>query len=223
MKLSSETISVLKNFSGINQNLEFKQGTKISTISTTKAVLAQAVVKDTFPESFCVYDLNKFLASHAMFKDSAELTFDSVNAVVFNSGRKKLNYVTAARDAILTPPEKEIKMDTVDCSFSMSADDYADIMKAVNILGSPNINVTSDGEKVYLVACNAKDAAQDKMSIEVGDGNGRVYTVVFKTENFKMIQGDYEVSISFKGFANFKNTKEDIQYWVAFEAPESTF
>ena len=61
MKLSNETISVLKNFSGINQNLEFKQGTKISTISTTKAVLAQAVVKDTFPQSFCVYDLNKFL------------------------------------------------------------------------------------------------------------------------------------------------------------------
>ena len=68
-----------------------------------------------------------------------------------------------------------------------------------------------------------KDEAQDKMSIEVGDGNGREYTIVFKTENFKMLQGDYEVSISFKGFANFKNTKDDIQYWVAFEATESTF
>ena len=223
MKLSTETISILKNFSGINQNLEFKQGNKLSTISTTKAVWAQAVIKDDFPKNFCVYDLNKFLASHAMFKDSAELSFDKDNIVTFNSGRRRLSFVTAARDAILTPPDKEIKMDAVDCSFSMSTDDYSDIMKAVNVLGSPNITVSSDGEKVYLVAGNAKDDSQDKMSIEVGDGNGRQYKIVFKTENFKMLQGDYDVKIAFRGFANFANTKDEIQYWVAFEGPESTF
>ena len=38
-----------------------------------------------------------------------------------------------------------------------------------------------------------------------------------------MIPGDYDVEISFKGFAHFKNTKEDIQYWIAFEAKESTY
>jgi hypothetical protein len=33
-----------------------------------------------------------------------------------------------------------------------------------------------------------------------------------------MINGSYAVSISFKGMVNFKNTKEDIQYWIAFES-----
>ena len=36
-----------------------------------------------------------------------------------------------------------------------------------------------------------------------------------------MVLGEYEVQISFKGFAHFKNTKDDIQYWVAFEKNES--
>jgi hypothetical protein len=223
MKLSSETIAILKNFSGINQNLEFKQGNKLSTISTTKAVWAQANIKDDFPKSFCVYDLNKFLASHAMFKDSAEMTFESDNRVTMSSGRRRYIFTPAARDAILTPPDKDIKMDKVDCSFIMSADDYADIMKAVNVLSSPNISVVSDGDKVSLVAGDTKDDALDKMLIEVGEGNGHAYKIVFKTENFKMLQGDYQVEISFKGFARFQNTKDDIQYFVAFEGTESTY
>jgi hypothetical protein len=32
-----------------------------------------------------------------------------------------------------------------------------------------------------------------------------------------MIPGSYEVSISFKGIASFKNTSKPIQYWVATE------
>jgi hypothetical protein len=222
MKLSSETLSILKNFSGINQNLEFKKGNKITTISTTKAVLAQAVLKDDFPQSFCVYDLNKFLSAHAMFKDTVELKLTD-NIITFNSGRRRLNFVAAARDAIVVAPEKELKIDSIDCSFVLSADDYADIMKAASILGSPNIAVKSDGDNVTLVAYNSKDDAQDTYVVQVGEGNGKVFSIVFKTENIKMIQGEYSVDISFRGFANFKNTKEEIQYWVAFEGTESTF
>ena len=50
MKLSTETLTVLKNFASINSGLEFKKGTKLSTISSTKTVLAKATLKDTFPE-----------------------------------------------------------------------------------------------------------------------------------------------------------------------------
>ncbi len=35
MKLSNETLTVLKNFAGINSGIEFKTGNKIATISST--------------------------------------------------------------------------------------------------------------------------------------------------------------------------------------------
>ena len=60
MKLSNETLNVLKNFAGINSGIEFKSGNKLSTISSTKTVLAKATLKDTFPQDFCIYDLNQF-------------------------------------------------------------------------------------------------------------------------------------------------------------------
>jgi len=65
MKLSTETLSVLKNFASINSGIEFKQGNIIRTMSSGKTVLAKATLKDDFPQDFCVYDLNQFLLVHS--------------------------------------------------------------------------------------------------------------------------------------------------------------
>jgi len=222
MKLSTETLNVLKNFSTINQNLEFKQGNKLTTISAGKSVLAQATVKDEFPQNFCVYDLNQFLLVHSMFKGDVELEFDASN-ITFKGGRSKTKYRMASRDTIVVPPEKEIKLNDIDYSFTLSDVDYAEIMRSAAILSSPNIAIKSDGETVEIFAYDAKDDSQHTSSIKVGDGNGKTFTLVFKTENLKMIQGTYDVQISFKGLAQFKNTKEEIQYWIAIESKESTF
>ena len=52
MKLSKETLEVLKNFASINNGLEFKEGNVLSTMSASKTVLVRAELKDNFPETF---------------------------------------------------------------------------------------------------------------------------------------------------------------------------
>jgi hypothetical protein len=219
MKLSNETLTVLKNFSSINQGLQFKQGTKLTTVSAGKTVLAQANLKDIFPQDFCVYDLNQFLSVHSLHKDS-DLSFDDSN-VIFKSGRNSTKYRKTAKEMIVTPPEKEITLPSVDVSFNLSEEDYNNIMKVSSVLSSPHIAVESDGDAVQLVAFDALDNSAHTNSIQVGEGNGKKYKIVFKTENIKLIPGSYEVEISFKGIGHFKNTKDDIQYWIAFEAKET--
>ena len=44
MKISSETINILKNFSGINANLVFKPGKELKTISEAKTIMANASI-----------------------------------------------------------------------------------------------------------------------------------------------------------------------------------
>ena len=219
MKLSNETLTVLKNFSSINQGIQFKQGTKLTTVSAGKTVLAQANLKDVFPQDFCVYDLNQFLSVHSLHKDS-DLSFDDSN-VIFKSGRSSTKYRKTAKEMIVTPPEKEITLPSVDVSFTLSEEDYNNIMKVASVLSSPHIAVESDGDAVQLVAFAAQDNSAHTNSIQVGEGNGKKYKIVFKTENIKMIPGSYAVEISFKGIGHFKNTKDDIQYWIAFEAKET--
>ena len=219
MKLSNETLTVLKNFSGINQNIQFKKGTKLTTVSAGKTVLAQANLKDDFPQDFCVYDLNQFLSVHSLYKDS-EIDFDDSN-IIFKSGRSSTKYRMTAKEMIVTPPEKEIKMSSVDCEFTLVAEDYESIMKTASVLSSPHIAVQSNGDAVELVCFDANDNSAHTNSIQVGEGNGKKYKIVFKTENIKLIAGSYTVNISFKGIGHFKNNKDDIQYWIAFEAKET--
>ena len=41
MKLSENTVNVLKNFSGINQSLQFKAGNVLKTISPLKTIFVK--------------------------------------------------------------------------------------------------------------------------------------------------------------------------------------
>jgi len=220
MKLSNETLAVLKNFSSINQGLQFKKGKKISTVSSSKTVLAQAVLADDFPQDFCIYDLNQFLAVHGLFKDGADIDFDSSN-VIFKGGKSKVKYRMTDKNMIVTPPEKEIVLPSIDCSFSLTQSDLEWIMKTSAVLSSPHIAIQSDGDTINLLTFDAADDSAHTNSIELGEGNGNTYKVVFKTENIKLIPGTYDVDISFKGIGHFKNTKDDIDYWIAFESKES--
>ena len=63
MKLSEHTISVLKNFASINQNLVIKEGSELQTMSAMKNIVSKATVEENFPKEFAIYDLNEFHAS----------------------------------------------------------------------------------------------------------------------------------------------------------------
>lgn len=220
MKLSNQTLAILKNFSTINKGIQFKTGSKLATVSTGKTVLANAILTDDFPVDFCVYDLNQFLSVHSLFKDSVELEFDKSH-IIFKSGRSIIKYIMTAPEMIILPPDKEITLPSVDCSFTLTAEDYEWIMKTCSVLGSPHIGIRSDGEKIEIVTFDANDSSSNLNELVVGESDGKTYSVVFKVENIKMLPGSYDVNISFKGIGHFKNTVENVQYWIAYESKES--
>ena len=67
MKLSTQTISILKNFGAINQGIFFKKGKTLKTVSSHKNILAQANINEEVPAEFGVYDLNNFLSVISYF------------------------------------------------------------------------------------------------------------------------------------------------------------
>ena len=221
MKLSNDTLTILKNFAGINSGIEFKAGTTLATISPGKTVLAKATLKDSFPEDFCVYDLPQFLSVHSLNKDP-EIEFDDAN-IIFKSGKSKIKYRKTAKEMIVTPPDKVLTLPSVDVSFKLTEELFASIMKSASVLQSPHIAVESHNNKIYLTCFDAKDDSAHTNSIEVGDDATANFRMVFLTENLKMIPGSYDVEISSKGLASFKNTIQEVDYWIAIEAKESNF
>jgi hypothetical protein len=221
MKLSNDTLTILKNFAAINSGLEFKAGNQLTTISPGKTVLAKVTLKDSFPEDFCVYDLPQFLSVHSLNKDP-EIDFDEYN-IIFKSGKSKIKYRKTAREMIITPPDKVLALPTVDVAFKLTDEVFSSIMKSASVLQSPHIAVESNGGTIHLTCFDAKDDSAHTNSIDVGDVAEGDFRLVFLTENLKMIPGSYDVEISSKGLASFKNTIQEVDYWIAIEAKESNF
>ena len=96
-------------------------------------------------------------------------------------------------------------------------------MRAASVLSSPQIAIESDGKKITIVTIDLQNDSAHTDALEIADGNGDSYRMIFKTENLKMIPGAYDVEISSKGLSSFKNKNVDIQYWVATEAKYSKF
>jgi hypothetical protein len=218
MKLSNETLTILKNFSTINSGIYFNAGKTLSTVSPTKTVLARAELKDEFPDSFGIYDLNNFLSVLSLGKDAAELEFDNAHVIVKAlGGRSKIKYRVTDKAMIVTPPDKGINLVSVDVSFTLTAEDYDWITKTANVLQSPHIAFESDGKQFKIASFDIANDSAHVNSIELEVPVSESFRYVFKTENLKMIPGTYKVEISAKGIGHFVNEKDSVQYWIAME------
>ena len=132
MKLSTNTIQVLKNFASINQNLVIKEGNTISTMSAMKNIVAKAEVEETFPKQVAIYDLNEFLASLSLFKNPI-LTFeDSFLNITEENGRKTVKYFYSD-PSVVTSPTKEITMPSNEVTFMLTDADISEISKISEI------------------------------------------------------------------------------------------
>lgn len=219
MKLSNETLSVLKNFGAINQGIYFKQGKTLKTVSSHKNILAQVEIKEDIPADFGVYDLNNFLSVVSLHKDEPSFEFDSKHVVICgNKGRSKIKYRFCEPTMIVTPPEKALTMPEAEIKFELSAEDFDWILRAASVLSSPQIAIESDGTNVNIVTLDLQNDSAHTDSLAIANGNGDKYRMVFKTENLsKILSGAYEVSISSKGISHFKSKAVELQYWITTE------
>lgn len=219
MKLSSETLAILKNFATINSGILFKKGNIISTVSPQKNILVDAKIMETIPQEFGIYDLNNFLSTLSLFREGAEIQFEPKHAVIVGmNDRSKIRYRFTDPSMIVVAPDKRPNLPSVDVNFSLSETDFNWITKTANVLGVPNISVKSDGEKVFLTAFDVNDdsAHTNSLELEGVSVNGK-YNLIFKSDNLKIIPGNYDVEICSKGIAKFSDPVKEITYYITLE------
>jgi hypothetical protein len=220
MKLSNETVAILKNFGAINQGILFKPGKTLKTVSSHKNILAEVSIKEDIPAEFGIYDLNNFLSVISLHKDDPSFEFDEKQVtIVGNKGRSKIKYRFTPSNMIVTPPEKQLTMPDAEIKFELTAEDFEWVMRAASVLSSPQVAIESDGKKVSIVTLDLQNDSAHTDALEISEGNGNKFKMVFKTENItKIMPGSYDVFISSKGISHFKNKNVPLQYWVTTEA-----
>lgn len=220
MKLSDKTLSLLKNFSGINQSILFKKGDKLRTISVMKNILAEATITETFPKDFGIYDLNQFLNGLNLHQ-KPELDFENDKYVIISEGKSSANHFFADPSVIVTPPDKEIVLPSEDVCFVLNTQQLDKLLKAAAIYQLPDLSAVGEAGVVKLVVRDKKNDTSNNFSIVVGETDS-IFTFNFKVENIKILPGSYDVVISQKLLSQFTSTDRDLKYWIALE-PDSTF
>jgi len=223
MKLSENTIEILKNFATINQSIQIRAGSELTTITPTKTVLAIAKVVESFPSEFCLYDLNRLLAKVSLYKD-CELGFDSDKLTFKSVDGKRSDYIKYSSPKVITsiiPDGKKITMDKPEHEFTLSSEDLLWQRKSAGISASPHMIFRGDGKKIYIQSHDVKDDSSDMSSTEIAPTKSK-FTYVLKVENWKMLDGNYRVKLA-KGMAKFEHTEKPIEYYVTVETALSTF
>jgi len=220
MKLSDSTLSLLKNFSTINQSILFKQGNKLRTISVMKNILAEATIAEEFARDFGIYDLNQFLNGLGLHHNP-ELNFEADNYVVIKEGRSRSKYFFADPSVIVTPPDKPLTLPSEDVTFEISTEQLEKLLKAAAIYQLPDLAVVGDSNGVKIVVRDKKNETSNDFSITVGE-TSEIFSFNFKVENIKILPGTYEVVVSQKLLSRFTSKNHDLTYYIALE-PDSTF
>ena len=219
MKLSDSTLTVLKNFAGINNSILVKEGKKLRTISVAKNILAEANITEEFPRDVAIYDLNQFLNGLSLHADP-DLDFSPDSYITIKEGKRRVKYFYADPQVIVAPPEKEINLPTEDVCFQLDSTALDKLLKAAAVYQLPDLSAIGENGVVKLVVRDKKNDSGNCYSTNVDAKGDGTYKFYFKTENLKLIPGSYDVTVSSKNISHFKNGKT--QYWIALE-PESSY
>lgn len=213
MKISKNTLDVLKNFATINSNILVRQGNVLSTISTGKNIFSRAVVDENFDQEFAIYDLNSLLALLTLMEDT-DVSFGDESLKVAK-GSSEFEYYYADPTIIVSAPDKTIEVDDF-YSFDLSAEDLNTIMKAAAITGAPMFSVVAKGGKVTLTVGDPSTPKSNSFKQVIGDTELE-FDCRLSIENLKVVPGAYKVTLSTKKFMYLQNKKSELKYWLALE------
>ena len=139
VKISKETLSVLKNFSQLNSNLLVKQGNMINTITGAKNVMAEATIEENFEVEFGIWDLNKFLGTVSLF-DSPSFEFGEKSVRISGNNGSAVTYYYS-EPSLLSTVNKKVQMPESVISFDFTESMFSDLQRAASVLALPDFKI----------------------------------------------------------------------------------
>ena len=216
MKLSENTLSILKNFASINSGIVLKKGKVQKTISPDKVILAEVSLDDDISSDFGIYDLPQFLGTVSTL-GNPELEFGD-NKVTMDDGELKLSYYSCSPNLITAPPDKNLEMKQVDAKFTISSASMQKMLRIASMNEMTNLSVVGKDGKLTVKVHVKENDTSNFATMEIGDHNGPNFEKSFKTDHLKMIADDYDVSVTFAGFALFASKNRNLKYFIALES-----
>jgi len=227
LKLSLNTLRVLKNFSEINGSILVREGSRLKTISVGENMIAQYDCEEEFPITFGIYDLRQFITGLDLFPDPT-LEFKNNDYVIINGGGRKTKFFFSDPEiTIKAAPDRDVNFPESDLSFGLSVGTLLTLKRASMVYGLPDLKITSLDGVITLSLCDREnDTTNTFEEIVPGDSTGD-YEFFIKVENLRLAVGEkssstdntklYDVKISSKLISQWTNVSSPLTYYIALE------
>ena len=188
MKLSKETINILKTFSTINNGIVLTPGNFIMTRSVNNAIYAEATIEDNLDLEVAIYDLNGFLSVLGLFDEPEVLMDDDGNLLVKNS--TTTISLAAADPSTIVSPRKRLNVPEACINVELPGVMIQQLKSvARGLLNIDTLAIQNKDGKIVLNGFNLPTDPQLKKPL------------------YSTILGDYEGTNTFKMILNLENIK----------------
>ena len=213
MRLSKETLSILKNFASINSNILIKPGNLLKTISAGKNIYAEATVTEDFDVDVPIWDLNKFLGVISMF-NNPDLEFNDTYVVISN-GRSSVKYFYS-ESSLLTVPTRDVKMPNTTVAFDLDEHNLNEILKASSILQVSDVQIVGKDGELSILVDDSSNSTSNSFSVVIDDNyDGPDYEVSFNVSEIKFLPGSYKVELTATVISKFTHQTQPLSYYIA--------
>lgn len=213
MKLTKETLTIIKNYASINSNLLLKPGKKLATKEPTGKIFSTSPIVEDFPIQFPIYDVNEFLSVFSLF-DNPDIEFNE-KFLTIKEGNAAVKFFAASLEALVVPPDRDVVFGDIVVEFDLTTSLLNTLLKTAPVLKVQDISISGDGATTSITIADKKNPTSNSYITTVGTTT-KVFKVNVNTLNLKMLPGDYKVCISRKGM-QFTSKTSDLIYYVAIE------
>lgn len=232
MMLTTDTIEIMKNFSGINGNLLILPGNSIKTCNESGTIIAMAEVPETFDTEIAIYDLGEFLNTLNLL----EVPDFSVNSssIVLSDSRTKVVYYLASQKVlskkVVELASKSFNVSDPRVSVLLSAEDLQKLRKAASVFSLDQLSfISENGVSVTAMVKDNEVNSSNEFILDIGKStidNDIPFSIVVSFSQLKFIKGDYLMNIYIQPngakIAEFVHTGTAIKYFCGLDR-SSTF
>ena len=195
MKISNNTLNILKWLSTINSGIKIDVGNKLYSKFEANSMCAMVEVDETFPNQFITANLSKFLAIVDLFEDPDFEFTDEYVKISSSNGKNKVLYYQS-RPELVTQPNKVPKVQTdIALSFQLSSDNLKKLFKACSVMNVSDIKLTAKDGNITMSIMNKSVKTGDTFDVVIGECDANLdVSYFYKKQNLKLI-ADYSYNV----------------------------
>lgn len=218
MKLTKEDLSILKNFSTINNSLWVDETKFVKTIHPAGNVIGVYELESEFPQKFGIYNLSEFLSILSLF-DIEETAIKFTNReILLKYKNNMVKYVLFEKALIrgfenMKSAEKYKSFNKFNCTFNISSEEIKKMKRISNILDIDDIIVGISPKKSMILIDDRDNMLANKYAINIENPKGEG-KIIISVERLFMIDDDYECSVITNKLIKFQSKNKKLFYLI---------